>query len=334
VTTGVKDSSGNTLSSQWTTTSGFTPSRLFVTVAGGALYTSADAITWNCVKTGSSTQCQGGSNYYLKSITSGEGIFVAVGYSSPNASDVGTIITSPDGSTWTTRVSNVSNLGGVTYGNGQFIAVGGDGYILTSDDGITWNPQNSGTTLCIKDVAYGNNLFVAVTNTASSSECSYGGGFSGAKILTSSGGTTWNQTSGNYPGFSRVRYVNNLFIAVSSNDMSSRKIVTSSDGENWTTRVTGSGDINTDVAYGNGIYVLTAWSAAIATSSDSINWTSGNISGYTSITFASNKFVAVGTNGKLAISNDGVNWVQYTHDSSPRTPLWGHHESITYGPVQ
>ena len=127
----------------------------------------------------------------------------------------------------------------------------------------------------------------------------------------------------------QVRYVNNLFIAVSS------KIVTSSDGENWIIRATGSNGL--DVAYGNGIYVLITGDG-ISTSSDSVNWTSGNISSlsccYISIIFASNKFVAVGTNGKLAISNDGVNWAQYTNSTYPATPLWGHHRSITYGPVQ
>ena len=53
-------------------------------------------------------------------------------------------------------------LHGVTYGNGIFIAVGGDGTILTSADGITWTSRTSGTTSNFYGVTYGNGTFVAV----------------------------------------------------------------------------------------------------------------------------------------------------------------------------
>ena len=45
----------------------------------------------------------------------------------------GTIVTSPDGTTWTVRTSNTNaNLNGVVGGNGLFVAVGASGTILTS----------------------------------------------------------------------------------------------------------------------------------------------------------------------------------------------------------
>jgi hypothetical protein len=51
---------------------------------------------------------------------------VAVGYP-------GTILTSPDGETWTQRTSGTTvGLYGVAYGNGTFVAVGEGGTILTS----------------------------------------------------------------------------------------------------------------------------------------------------------------------------------------------------------
>ena len=54
------------------------------------------------------------------------GIFVAVGAS-------GTILTSPDGITWTARTSGTTNiLYGVTWSGTQFVAVGGSGTIVTS----------------------------------------------------------------------------------------------------------------------------------------------------------------------------------------------------------
>ena len=66
-------------------------------------------------------------------------MFVTVG-------DSGTILTSPDGTSWTKRTSGTSEfLSGVTYGNGLFVTVGNEGTIFTSPDGIYWTEINSGT---------------------------------------------------------------------------------------------------------------------------------------------------------------------------------------------
>ena len=87
VTTGVKDTAGNALSSQYETSSGF------------------------------------------KTIP---GVFVAV-------ANAGYIITSSDGTTWTSRTSGTTNnLNGVTYGNSKFMIVGNSGTTLTSSDGTSW----------------------------------------------------------------------------------------------------------------------------------------------------------------------------------------------------
>ena len=73
--------------------------------------------------------------------------FVAVGAS-------GTILTSDNGTTWTSRTSGTSvTLQNVTYGNSLFLAVGESGTILTSsDNGTTWTSRTSGTTYTLKDV--------------------------------------------------------------------------------------------------------------------------------------------------------------------------------------
>ncbi len=42
------------------------------------------------------------------------------------------------------------------------MAVGGGGTILTSPDGVTWTRRASGTTQHLHAVTYGNGLFVAV----------------------------------------------------------------------------------------------------------------------------------------------------------------------------
>ena len=53
-------------------------------------------------------------------------------------------------------------LRGIAYGNGTFVAVGGNGTILTSPEGITWTSRTSGTDSILYGVTYGNGTFVAV----------------------------------------------------------------------------------------------------------------------------------------------------------------------------
>jgi hypothetical protein len=66
-----------------------------------------------------------------------------------------------DGTTWS--LIPVSNyLNSVTYGNGQFVAVGNDGMILNSTDGTTWTRINSENMNSLFSVTYGNKEFVAV----------------------------------------------------------------------------------------------------------------------------------------------------------------------------
>ncbi|MFA6585679.1 MAG: fibronectin type III domain-containing protein [Candidatus Paceibacterota bacterium] len=130
---------------------------VFVAVADSGTHramTSSDGIIWEYKTTGS---------YSWNSVAYGNGVFVAVG-------NLGKIQKSTNsGDTWNDPQinSNSAYLYSVAYGNGVFVAVGASGTIRTSSDfGDTWQEQTSGTGLTISDVTFGNNTFVAVTNSS------------------------------------------------------------------------------------------------------------------------------------------------------------------------
>ncbi len=68
-----------------------------------------------------------------------------------------------------------SNLNGIAYGRGIFVAMGETGSLLTSVDGVTWKKRLSNTASDLNRVVFGAQAFVAV-------------GANGT-ILTSSDGT-------------------------------------------------------------------------------------------------------------------------------------------------
>src|ERR1700733_8043717 len=95
--------------------------------------------------------------------------------------DDGIIVTSPDGVKWTPRTwSGYTGLTGVTYGGGQYVAVGTGGIVLTSTDGATWVAQPvPAPARDYQAVTYGDGVFVVV-------------GWSQV-ILESTDGQTWTQ---------------------------------------------------------------------------------------------------------------------------------------------
>jgi hypothetical protein len=108
-----------------------------------------------------------GTTESLMAVTYGGGQFVAVS-EGPVGGYTGTVLTSPDGVTWTQRGSwSGKQLYGVAYGGGQFVAVGWDYWnqvdvILTSRTGTRWTARSAETTTTLWGVTYGSGQFVAV----------------------------------------------------------------------------------------------------------------------------------------------------------------------------
>jgi hypothetical protein len=96
--------------------------------------TSQDGIKWTMTKLNESFSTWNGIAY-------GNGTFMA------NAAD-GSILTSPDGLTWTTRDTGANtSYKAVFFCNGQFMALGGDGTVFTTTDGINWSNHQPAATV-------------------------------------------------------------------------------------------------------------------------------------------------------------------------------------------
>jgi hypothetical protein len=92
----------------------------------------------------------------LLGVAYGNSTFVVIGTG-------GTILTSPDGITWTQQTSGTANtLNAIAFGNGMFVTVGVGGTILTSPDGVIWTSKAGVTTNLLRGIAFTNNKFIAV----------------------------------------------------------------------------------------------------------------------------------------------------------------------------
>lgn len=209
-------------------------------------------------------------------------------------------------------------LRAVTYGKGQYVAVGDRGVILTSTDRVNWvqrffpieDTLPDTTPGELQAVIYANNQFVAV-----------GTSYRSNIIITSADGANWvKRFSSIRPNWEHlltgIAYGNGQYVAVGENSA----IVTSTDGVNWVQRASGMTDTIDRIGYGDGKFVAVSWTnsgSKFASSADALNWVSGNsLPGWVrSIAYGNGQFVAVGDDSQnrsaqIFTSADGVNWVK------------------------
>ena len=262
---------------------------------------STDGVTWTQdTPTGSTGQT-------WNSVAYGDGKFVAV-------STQGHIMTTTDGITWTLQTNpTVSQLRGVTFGDGIFVAVGYNGSstssVLTSPDGVTWTARTAAATFLWNNVVYGGGQFVATPLLPGT-----GGGLSGTNFaMRSSDGITWTN-SGDFSSYvietSSIAYGDGKYVITSSTTGGSNSIMYSTDGINWTGVTPPSPAEWNSVTYAAGQFVAVAGNTAggttvgndIITSSDGITWTTMSSPGsvirnWTGVTYGNNLFVAVAADG-------------------------------------
>ena len=178
-------------------------------------YKSPDALSWSpCLTSGVTA-----SN--LNSLAFGAGLFVSVG-------DAGSIQTSPDGITWTTRTSGTSErLGKVYFVNSKFLAIGNKRTLLSSADGITWSVVTFNAGSAVQDfmsLAYGNGVYVLAARENGSGTYIYR-----SATATSGSWTYYSQPLG-FEFINRVEFLNNKFWAFTVGNL----MFTTADGITWT----------------------------------------------------------------------------------------------------
>lgn len=284
----------------------------------------------------------------------GDGKFVAIGKSSPAKAAY-----SSDGVNWTStpfvELPQYSYWGSesLAYGNGKFVAVGGDSSKSNvgafSTDGINWTQTTLPVSAWWRSITYGNGRFVAVANNSDQ----LGDAINVAAY--SDDGINWTQTELPSAQFwSSVAYGNGKFVAVSGFGSGSTVGAYSSDGITWQASTM---DLKywSSVTFGDGKFVAIASNNSNPQtgmySVDGITWTSmtftalGDGNNYASVSYGEStedgtkQFVITGTVGapstKGLKSVDGITWTSFDKTSSQswQSEFYGEYEALEAFPI-
>jgi len=277
--------------------------------------TSTDGETW--------TARTEPTSHVMRSVTFGNGIFIAVG---DNGVIDGRVLRSDDGGiTWTDKTAvSLNNWRSVTFGNGHFMAVAKTGTgdrAMTSTDGLTWITIATPADNNWEAVAFGNGKFVGVSNTGS-----------GDRVMTlplievsvlelvedvpEVLGAWASETSSEDNTWNDIAFGNGLYVAVAGDG--TNRVMSSPDGVTWTNRTAAEANDWRGITFGGGQFVAVATSGTnqVMTSPDGITWTARSMtsSDWRSVTFGDGTFVAISRTSlpDVATSPDGITWTDRT----------------------
>lgn len=194
--------------------------------------------------------------------------------------------------------------------------------LARSPFGQAWELETAAAANTWTGLAFGNNLFVAVSNSGT-----------GNRVMTSPDGITWaSRTSAADNNWNSVCFGNNLFVAVASSGTGNR-VMTSPDGITWTIRTSAADNSWTSVTFGEGLFVAVASTGTgnrVMTSPDGIAWTIRVSAGdfeWGSVFHGNDVFVAVAQSAgsKIMSSPDGITWTVRT------TTLAASLRKVTFG---
>lgn len=234
------------------------------------------------------------------------------------------IAMSPDGVAWTgLPMDSVDSHTKIVFGNGIFVAIGGNGQVASSTDGVHWKEVLRRETYGHNwDVAYGNGKFIVLTDDF----------FDDAVTRTSTDGVNWTKKKlpPGFSGRSAILFAEGQFVIIGE----AGGVWTSKDGEAWNRYNGGNYSMSTAI-YGNGRYLVFS-SSGISTSVDSAKtWTRypAQEINYTGAAHTGNAFVTVGTKGTLVTSPDGVGWTDRVTatQSNLNGVAWGNQRAVVVG---
>jgi photosystem II stability/assembly factor-like uncharacterized protein len=273
------------------------------------------------------------TNNNLASVAFGNGLYVAVGDGNS------TILTSPDGISWTSQTSGTSYpLAFVAYGNGRFVILSNavlthdapnplsgyytcylNNYSFTSTDGVSWTMNSAGCGFggpsccgaCNPGIPATGIYFATYINSSHKAEFI---GTIDATLVTSSDGSSWSIVEGcrnmtTNPGYF-FAYGNGWLVALSGNHIQTYPDSLSL-GPPWTSRTSGATRNLNSVVFGTGQFTVVGDSGTILTSSDVSTWTSrasGMSVNLKSVTYGNGQHVTVGSSGIILNSPDGISW--------------------------
>ena len=206
----------------------------------------------------------------------------------------------------------------IAYGNDLFIAIANGGYIIArSADGVLWSSYTLPT-----------------SSVVSWSDIAYGNNYwvmigngSSVCLYSNSNGLSWKESiMPSVTSWTNATYGNGIFVAIAQGTSSSA--YSTDNGQTW---YSGNGLTNVPwvgVAYGAGIFVAVASGTTVASrSTDGITWTTITLpvsSTWSSITYGGGKFVIVSSTSATPLySFNGITWY--------RSPYSIIATSVTYG---
>lgn len=245
----------------------------------------------------------------------------------------GIIIRSSDGETWTVARPGVQYsmplIYSITYGDTQFVAVGGGGTIFSSNnDGSVWTDRSNyvvGGVSYLMSIAYGNGVYLTH---ASHSNTMY----TSSDCITWVNPTIWGPPTAGQAEINSIIFVGSQFVAIGGqygNDSS--LVMTSPDGTTWTRQSSGTNTDLYEIQYGDSQFVAWGGDSLVITSPDAVYWTShtSDLNGaFRSAVYGNDQWVAVGGNGLITTSVDGIHWT--TQASGTTDDLYGiaFHDSL------
>jgi len=273
----------------------------FVAVGtNGKIITSSDGQNWNIQSSG--------TNNWLVSVAWGNNTFVAT--------DIHSVLSSPDGVNWTRNEFSYVYNPEVKWAANQFIVLAQDGKIVTSSDGISWthrqNPENARVPFV--DLAWSGKKIVAVS--------------SDGDIIYSSDGIKWESSSSaiTHSQLTDIVWNGNRFVALSKRgeritSANGDYIYTSTNGVIWNKRALGMEIDLKSVIWGSNQFITVGEKGYIFTSPKGMIWTqqqSPTNNYLEKIVWNGSQYIAVGEAGTIISSTESTNWIQRQSPTSQK----------------